>query len=225
MKDSQLSGREERGHQASASGRGTRGRPQNAEKRDAILDCAKRLFARHGLDGTSMDQIAAQAGVSKVTVYRHFNCKEDLFRYAVTAKCAQHTPDAVFLGQSDEPVRQRLCRIGEGFLDLILDEDPMNLCRLLASQGARVNRLGRLFWESGPARNIGLLAQYLTTVHDAGDLDIADPERAATHFLSMMKGQHHLKQLVGAESMLPSQARKKYVKEAVDVFLRAYAPR
>ena len=61
------------------------GRPKDLGKRDAILDAAKRLFATHGFDGTSMDAIAKTAEVSKLTVYSHFGDKESLFREVVAA--------------------------------------------------------------------------------------------------------------------------------------------
>ena len=51
------------------------GRPKDPGKRAAILDAAKRLFVSQGFERVSMDQIAAEAGVSKLTVYSHFGDK------------------------------------------------------------------------------------------------------------------------------------------------------
>ena len=48
------------------------GRPKDQAKRLAILEAAKTLFMRNGYEGSSMDAIAAEAGVSKLTVYNHF---------------------------------------------------------------------------------------------------------------------------------------------------------
>ena len=48
-------------------------------KRQGILEAATRLFTEQGYDGTSVDDIAAEAGVSKQTVYSHFGNKEKLF--------------------------------------------------------------------------------------------------------------------------------------------------
>ena len=63
------------------------GRPKDLEKRAAILAAAKRLFPLSGFEGTSMDAIAAEAGVSKLTVYSHFTDKETLFVAAIRARC------------------------------------------------------------------------------------------------------------------------------------------
>ena len=58
----------------------------------AILEAAKQLFAREGFAGVSMDKIAAEAGVSKLTVYSHFGDKEALFAAAIRAKCEEMMP-------------------------------------------------------------------------------------------------------------------------------------
>ena len=52
---------------------------RSARKRRAIVEAATTLFLENGYRGTSMDQIAAVARVSKQTVYKHFSDKEALF--------------------------------------------------------------------------------------------------------------------------------------------------
>ena len=54
------------------------------------------MFTAHGFDGVSMDQIAAEAGVSKLTVYSHFGDKETLFAAAVQRQCEEQLPTALF---------------------------------------------------------------------------------------------------------------------------------
>src|SRR5262249_56151890 len=61
------------------------GTDRSGRKRRAIMDAATTLFLRQGYPGTSMDQIAARAGVSKQTVYKHFADKERLFVEIVVA--------------------------------------------------------------------------------------------------------------------------------------------
>src|SRR5580692_7296820 len=56
---------------------------RSARKRQAIMDAATTLFLRDGYRSTSMDQVAADAVVSKPTVYSHFEDKEQLFREIV----------------------------------------------------------------------------------------------------------------------------------------------
>ena len=63
------------------------GRPKDLAKGAAILEAAKRMFTLHGYERVSMDQIAAEAGVSKLTVYSHFGDKDALFAAAVKSHC------------------------------------------------------------------------------------------------------------------------------------------
>src|SRR3979409_1060124 len=53
------------------------------ERREQLLDIGSRLFAERGIDGTSIEEIAAQAGVSKPVVYEHFGGKEGLYAVVV----------------------------------------------------------------------------------------------------------------------------------------------
>src|SRR3546814_6941872 len=89
------------------------GRPKDLAKGAAILDAAKRMFTEHGFDRTSMDQIASEAGVSKLTVYSHFGDKEALFAAAVKSHCETRLPDALFEPSPDTPLRERLLRSEE----------------------------------------------------------------------------------------------------------------
>src|ERR1700688_1814769 len=61
------------------------GPSRGARKRAVILEAAQQAFFANGFVGTSMDQVAAKAAVSKQTVYKHFSDKEALFREVVTA--------------------------------------------------------------------------------------------------------------------------------------------
>src|SRR2546426_11426938 len=97
----------------------TVGRPKDLEKRAAILEAAKCLFLSGGYEGTSMDAVAAEAGVSKLTVYNHFSDKETLFAEAVKAKCEEQLPHEVFEIKPKGSVRQQLLAIARGFSQLV----------------------------------------------------------------------------------------------------------
>jgi AcrR family transcriptional regulator len=55
-----------------------RGRPRSVEADEAILEAAVDLFAAGGLDGLTVEGVAARAGVGKATIYRRYPCKVDL---------------------------------------------------------------------------------------------------------------------------------------------------
>src|ERR1051326_4801488 len=62
-------------------------RLRRADRRDQILSAATRAFARTGFAATSLDDIAAEAGVSRVILYRHFESKTDLYRAVLVQAC------------------------------------------------------------------------------------------------------------------------------------------
>lgn len=93
------------------------GRPKDLAKRKAILEAAKTLFLSNGYDGSSMDAIAAEAGVSKLTVYSHFTDKEKLFAAAVQSKCEEQLPELLFELNDEVPVAQLLLNIGRASMN------------------------------------------------------------------------------------------------------------
>jgi TetR/AcrR family transcriptional regulator, mexJK operon transcriptional repressor len=201
-----------------------RGRPKDLDKRDAILIAAKKLFTAHGLPGTSMESVAAAAGVSKLTVYSHFRNKEELFHQTVSAKCNEHWPEGLFDVNARLSLGERLKLIARGFLDLVFSEDVLRMYRLMSAQGAAPSRFGRLFWEFGPERTLVRFAQVLEAAHRAGELQVPDARQAASYFFVLLKGEDHIKALVGAAPPPDAASRARHVDAVIRLFLRLYAP-
>ena len=64
-------------------------RMRRAERREQILDAATRAFARAGFAATSLDDVAAEAGITRVILYRHFESKADMYRAVLDRACAR----------------------------------------------------------------------------------------------------------------------------------------
>lgn len=199
------------------------GRPKDREKRAAILEAAKRLFPSRGFDATSMEAIAAEAGVSKLTVYSHFKDKEALFFETVCEKCEEQLPHAVFELVPGAPLREQLTRIGRAFFALITSTEAMALHRLMTAQPSE--KLATLFWEAGPQRLRAEVASFFRAEIAAGALEMPDPERAAGQFLCLLKGEPHAKLSYGCCGCVPSKDVAAHVDAVVDLFVRAYATR
>lgn len=199
------------------------GRPKDLEKRAAILDAGKRLFPRHGFDGTSMDAIAADAGVSKLTVYSHFTDKETLFKSVIEAKCEEQLPSALFMVDLSGPIRAQLLTIARAFFSLITSEESISLHRMMTSQ-AQPTKLAQLFWEAGPKRLQAAFEAFLQAEVDAGQLDIPNVWRATSQFFCLLKGELHARMMCGCSEPFCDQAVDDHINATVDMFLRAYAP-
>jgi TetR/AcrR family transcriptional repressor of mexJK operon len=204
------------------SPRPARGRPKDPDKRAAIMAAAKQLFSKHGLDGVSMDALADRAGVSKLTLYSHFKSKDELFQTAVAQKCQEHTPPDFFDAGSPMPLRERLRTIGRGFAGLVMSPEALNLYRMMAAHAGHGSKLGRLFFEAGPEKNLDRFSALLRHAHAAGELKVPDPRRAAGHFFCLLQGVPHMRVIVGETKAIPPRELRAHVDDVVNLFLRAY---
>jgi len=195
------------------------GRPKDLGKRAAILDAAKRMFVEHGYEGVSMDEIAAEAGVSKLTVYSHFGDKETLFAAAARAHCEKGLPPTLFDPAPEVPLRERLLGIGRAFFALITSHEAIAGHRTLFAPQLMSSSLPEMFWTAGPQRVLEGLTTLLQRRVAAGELEIDDVPRAASQLCSLFKGEQHMRLLLGLRCADDTEA---HLQAAVELFLRAY---
>ncbi len=205
--------------------RGAPGRPKDLAKGAAILEAARQMFIAHGFDGASMDQIAGQAGVSKLTVYSHFGDKDSLFAAAVRAHCEQKLPDALFAASPETLLRERLLEIAGAFFAMVTAPESVAGHRMLCTPKAADSSLPEVFWEAGPGRVQAAFADLLVRRRDAGELDVPDPVRAASQFFVLVKGDLHARMVFGCTSAQCRAAIQAHLEASVDLFLRGYATR
>ncbi len=201
------------------------GRPKDLVKRAAILEAAKRMFVQHGFERVSMDQVAAEAGVSKLTVYSHFGDKDSLFAEAVRAHCEQNLPARLFESEPGTPLRERLLAIGQAFFAMVMTPEAVAGHRVLCSPQVAARGMAGMFWEAGPERVKAAFRSLLEDRIARGELEIDDPARAAGHFFALLKGDLHAQAVLGCEGSDCCEAAQAYVASVVDLFLRAYAVR
>ncbi|HST44973.1 MAG TPA: TetR/AcrR family transcriptional regulator [Luteimonas sp.] len=201
------------------------GRPKDLNKRAAILEAAKRLFLRHGVDGVSMDQIAGEAGVSKLTVYSHYGDKESLFVAAVRAHCDQQLPDALFDASPETPLPDRLLVIARAFFGMVSTPEAIAGHRIMCAPQVTESALPQMFWDAGPRRIQESFAGLLQRRQALGQLDVPDPERAASQFFNLVKGDAHALLVFGCGACAAPESVEAHLQASVDMFLRAYAPR
>jgi TetR/AcrR family transcriptional repressor of mexJK operon len=198
------------------------GRPKDLAKREAILEAAKTLFLSLGYANTSMDAVAAAAGVSKLTVYSHFTDKQTLFGSAVMATCQGQLPDLLFEYPDGEPVEEVLLTIARGFQALISSDEAVKLYRLIIAQSSLDPSFGEYFYEVGPKRVQAGMEVLLRGAHDRGLLRIDNPLRAAEHFFCLVKGAPDYRLLLGCAGALEGDEAEAHVRDAVGVFMRAF---
>ncbi len=199
-----------------------RGRPKDPAKREAILDAAKSLFIAQGFSGTSMDAVAAEAGVSKLTVYSHFSDKATLFAAAVEAKCEGMMPFPMFSLEAGDDLAVVLERIGRAFVTLINSEEAIALERLMASLAGQDTEMARLFFEAGPQRTLDEMERLLGKARERGLVRLENPAAAAELFFGMLQSCRHMQLVIGYGEAPSEQEAEAHVREVVRVFLKGY---
>lgn len=200
------------------------GRPKDLGKRQAILEAAKVLFLCKGYDGSSMEAIAAEAGVSKLTVYSHFNDKENLLCAAVQAKCAEQMPELFGEPPANASVEELLLSLARRFNQMINSPEAIALSRLMVAQGGQSPRLSKLFFDAGPRRMLDQIECLFAHAQQSGALHFDNPRHAAEHFLSLVQGCVHFRLLLGCVEPPGEEGSEWHVREVVELFLRAYSP-
>lgn len=202
---------------------------RSALKRRSILSAGQRLFLTHGYQGTSMDQVAAMASVSKQTVYKHFGEKRELL-FAIVTEALDSAAGAIgsqiaALADSDD-LEADLTDLAGDYLRAVLQESVVQLRRLVIGEANRLPELARLYYEHAPLRTLGALTDAFARLHDRGVLNAPEPSLAAEHFAFMIVGRPIDQALfVGAPTVLADIDVDAYTLAGVDVFLAAYRPR
>jgi TetR/AcrR family transcriptional regulator, mexJK operon transcriptional repressor len=201
------------------------GRPIDETKRAAVLDAAQRLFLRNGFAGTSMDAVAESAGVSKLTAYKYFGSKQELFAQSVAAKCESAFAPLDIDHLAGHDVRSCLVSFGRTFLSLILDPEAMAVHHLIVAERERAPELGRLFFENAVRPIADKLATLIARHEEAGRIDTGDdPVIAAMDLLALWRGRPFMMRELGAEG-LDDASLALHVDHVVDLCLRAWSPR
>ena len=195
-------------------------------KGEAIASAALRLFLRDGYERTSVDAIAAEAGVSKRTIYNRYGEKETLFlsvlRHTFTGLMAVCTrvADAHLTDVTD--VEQALTGYARAAARVIVrSPERGQLTRLIIAEAPHFPALLRQ--QARSEIMSGMLSQRLAALAAAGWLQIDDPQEAAEHLLALTTGQINNRSMFGAAAISDAEADR-IVTSGVRAFVRAYRP-
>ena len=196
------------------------GRPLDAAKRVAIVETAAHHFFHNGYAATAIEQVAADAGVSKVTIYNQFGDKRALFTAAVESECEKMRGHFSIEGTAKGPIRARMIDIGQAIFAFLFRPEMIQFERRIAAETEADPAIGAAFLEAGPWRMKKAFGGWLARATEEGDLAVPDPMLAAEQFVSMCKGMGDLERRFGAV-IAPEDSHQR-IRGAVEVFLAAY---
>jgi TetR/AcrR family transcriptional repressor of mexJK operon len=200
---------------------------RTARKRRAILDAATTVFLRSGYLGSSMDEIAHLADVSKQTIYKQFTSKEALF-IEIVAGLTDDASDAVHgvipeLVSGDD-LGAYLEEYAYRQLSIVLTPRLMQLRRVVIGEANRFPELGKALYESGPQRAMAAMATAFRRLAGRGLLKIDDVVAMASHFnWLVMSAPLNQAMLLGDAGIPKPAALRRHAADAVRIFLAAYS--
>lgn len=198
------------------------GRRGDAGKHQAILRHARRMFAEFGIASTSMDELAKAAGVSKATIYNHFDGKQALFD-AILEDLLQQLPlPADLIDRTQGTLAERLTATARAACALATSPLMRDIQRMLALPLDGAHGTGASFWRKCAAPYQRELACMLDDEVHAGRLSISDTRMASSQFFSLAASESFIRMLTGAATDTTTSSVT-HVEAAVRTFLRAYA--
>jgi TetR/AcrR family transcriptional regulator, mexJK operon transcriptional repressor len=198
---------------------------RSARKRDAIREAATDVFLRNGYRGASMDEIAARAGVSKQTVYKHFADKQSLFSEIVRRavdEAGDPVHDEVLKLERSADIESDLQGLARRLLRRVMQPRILQLRRLVIGEAERFPELGRTFYEQGPGRTMEALASVLQRLGARGVLELEDPQLAAAHLNWLVMSIPLNRAMLLAEDEPSPAELDRYAEAGVRAFLRAH---
>ncbi len=191
----------------------------SGKKAEAILAGGMQEFLAHGYAGTSMDRVATAAGVSKATVYSHFQDKEGLFT-ALIEQLVQGKFRLLFEPSSEnlqpEP-RIFLRGLADRILDLGANEPQfLNFMRVIIGESGRFPQLAQAFVQNIERTSFRMLHQYLAS---CPQLKLADPEATARIFIGAIVHFLIVQEMLHGKDIVPME-RDRLINNLIESILR-----
>ena len=197
-------------------------REQNRlDKQSRIMGAALKVFAKAGFSGASMDMIAAEAELSKPTLYNHFSSKEVLFQNMMAVQ-----RDVIMLGFNAAPDKglvAQLLAFAWSYSNTVMNPEFLSLARLIIGEAQRFPNVGRDYLQSGPDHVLSGLMAFLGIQRDLGRLIFEDAELAAEDFWGLILSAPRTRALHVPDEDFSAEVLARYIHNGIRTFLRAYS--
>lgn len=184
------------------------------------MEGARACFFDDGFAATTIEHVAARAGVSKVTIYKRFEDKEALFEAVVRNEMAKMEEAFQSWPFSDGSLAERLNAYGSILLRFLFTTEHMLLDRMLAHDLKHSPTMARRFFELGPGACRAQLAHLLAEASASGEIVIDDPLLAAADVFGLWKGFIDKEMEFAVVSSVSAEAIDERVRRGTRLFLK-----
>lgn len=202
--------------------------PRVIRSRAAVLKAGRTLFLRKGYAGTTLEEVAAQAGLTKRTVYNNYADKAALFTEIVAdvtayaSAFARNLRDVFTVPTTASNVGTMLDDLGERLALSVLRQEVVALRRLLIGEAREFPALAKEYYDRAPGQVIDALAEGFARLAKARLLRVPDARLAAVQFAYLVVGKP-LDRAMLVGKILPNDHVMAYAREGVATFLARYA--
>lgn len=202
--------------------------PRVVRSRAAVVEAARALFLRKGYAGTTMEDVAALAGLTKRTVYNNYADKDALFIQMVVEVTAYADSFAQRLSKefTESPTAANLPAflddLGRRLALGIVRPEVIALRRLLIGEARQFPSLAAEYFDRAPGQVLAALASGFGHLRRAGLLHVADLRLAAAQFAYLVAGEP-LDRAVLVGTAPPREHVIACAREGVRTFLARYS--
>lgn len=200
----------------------TVGRPKDLEKRKHIVEAAKKLFLKLGYHGSSMNQIAQEAGVTKLTVYNHFQDKETLFTCAIEETCEESISARPLRLTEQSDFRASFYQACALAMNVINLPEAIKLDHLLLELAAEKNPLAMRFYTASHQRMRDVWHDFFAQANALNFIQKDDLEKQMNLILSLLLGVRHHEVLLGIRQSPNAEETHQIIEESIDLFMLKY---
>ncbi|MCR4529692.1 TetR/AcrR family transcriptional regulator [Acinetobacter venetianus] len=198
------------------------GRPKDLEKRAKILQAAKSIFLKMGYHATNMNLIAKDAGVTKLTVYNHFQDKANLFICAIEESCEESICAKEIVLTAESNFEQALYVMCHRALSIIYLPEALKLDRVLFELAAEQSPLTQQFFDASHTRMSNVWCDFFRQAIRLNFIKADDPLKQTEMILSLMLGLRHYRVLLGLDTVPTAIEIDQMIQQAVELFLLKY---
>ena len=199
-------------------------REQQEQRHEELLNVALDIFLERGFEQTTMEEIATHVGMSKRTVYARYEDKGALFKAAVRRAIERFTvPREVVEAVATDDLEETLLAIARLRIANLVRPVATKLQRILTAQSYRFPELFNAAFEEGTGPTVSFLCALFVRYSKLGKISVAEPQRAATAFLSLVVGGPA--RVIVSGNKLDATEVETHIRFAVDLFLRGVGRR
>lgn len=194
-------------------------------KKEEVLEIASNCFLSNGFDGTSINVMARDAGISKESIYRYFGSKEDLFKAVIERELEvyQQGMQETAADYREQSLEEALFHVAETTLKLLTNDRTQALRRLVFHMAASGSKVGRYYYQVGPRIAYQNLQHIFEHHLQDGSLNSSfSPEKLSMFFMGMVLHPVSLERECCVIGELSTRELRRRCREIVSDFVAAF---